>query len=54
MNEYPEVLEHSSDHNFRSSYQNCDRENNVQQVNHWNVIPIVFHVGFSSQFPPIV
>jgi hypothetical protein len=54
MNDRPEVPKHTSGNNCRPSYQNRNRENNVQQVNHWDVIWTVFHVGFSSEFPLIV
>jgi hypothetical protein len=45
MNECPEMLEHSGDHNCRSGHERSDREENIQQINHWNVIRVVFHVS---------
>jgi hypothetical protein len=44
----PAVLEHFNDHKYRSSHNSSDREKNVQKLNHWNVISVVFHV---SSFP---
>jgi hypothetical protein len=45
MIECPEMLEHFNDHNCRSGHERSDREENVQQINHWNVIRVVFHVS---------
>ena len=41
----PETLEHFNDHKYGSSHNSYDREKNVQQINHWNVIKVVFHVS---------
>jgi hypothetical protein len=41
----PAVLEHFNDHTCRSSHNYSDREKNVQQINHWNVIRVIFHVS---------
>jgi hypothetical protein len=39
------MLEHSGDNNCRSGHERSDREENIQQINHWNVIRVVFHVS---------
>jgi hypothetical protein len=41
----PEMLEHFNDYKRRSSHNSCNREKNVQQINHWNVIRVIFHVS---------
>ena len=45
MIECPEMLEHFDDDNYRSSQNSYDREENVQQISHRNVIKVVFHVS---------
>ena len=41
----PAALEHFNDYKCRSNHNSCDREKNVQQINHWNVIRVIFHVS---------
>ena len=45
MNECPEMLEHFNDHNGRYGHERSDREENIEQINHWNVIRVVFHLS---------
>lgn len=44
MNECPEMSEHFNDHKYRSN-QNCQEpKKHIQQISHWDVIKVVFHV----------
>lgn len=45
MNECPEMLEHFNDHNCRYGHNPSDRKENIKQINHWNVIRVVFHLS---------
>jgi hypothetical protein len=44
------MLEHFEDQKYRSNHDPSDRKENVKQINHWNVIRVVFHV---SSFPSL-
>jgi hypothetical protein len=44
------MLEHFEDHKYRPSHDPSDRKENVKQINHWDVIRVVFHV---SSFPSL-
>jgi hypothetical protein len=48
MNECPEMLEHFNEHKYRSSHNSYDREKNVQQIRHRDVLRVVLHVKFLS------
>jgi hypothetical protein len=39
------MLEHFEDQKYRSNHDPSDRKENVKQINHWNVIRVVFHVS---------
>jgi hypothetical protein len=45
MTECPKMREHFNQRNCRSSHNRSDREENVQQIYHWNVIRVVLHVS---------
>ena len=44
------MLEHFEDQKYRPNHDSSDSKENVQQINHWNVIRVVFHV---SSFPSL-
>ena len=39
------MLEHFEGQKYRSNHDPSDRKENVKQINHWNVIRVVFHVS---------
>jgi hypothetical protein len=39
------MLEHFNDHNCRYGHNPSDRKENIKQINHWNVIRVVFHLS---------
>jgi hypothetical protein len=39
------MLEHFEDQKYRPNRDPSDRKKNVKQINHWNVIRVVFHVS---------
>jgi hypothetical protein len=39
------MLEHFEYQKYRTNHNPSDRKENVKQINHWNVIRIVFHVS---------
>jgi hypothetical protein len=43
-----EALEHAHDEDDRSGHQHQDSENDTQQIDHWDVIGVVYHLRFLS------